>query len=197
MDRRTVVRLLGSAAALPLVEGLLPSEALAAAREVHRAIAARPGVAFAYLTPAQARAVTSLAELIIPRTDTPGATEAGVPAFIDTIVGEWYTDADRQRFEQGLADVDRRATEMFGRVFADGTIEQQTALARVLDDEVTALRTRRRSGDRTAAPDRHIFATMKGLTVSGYYSSQLGYTRDRKEQLIPGRYIGCAVVPAS
>jgi gluconate 2-dehydrogenase gamma chain len=197
MDRRTAVRILSSAAAFPLAEGLFPREALAAAREIHRALAARPSTAFAYLTPAQARAVTALSELIIPRTETPGAIDAGVPAFIDTIVGEWYTDADRQRFERGLADVDRRATETFGRVFADGTIEQQTALARVLDDEVTALRAQRKSGDRSAAPDRHIFATMKGLTVSGYYSSQLGYTRDRKEQLIPGRFIGCAVVPAS
>ena len=197
MDRRTAVRILSTAAALPVAEGVFPSKALAVARRIHRAIETRATVALVYLTPAQARAVTVLCELIIPRTDTPGAIDAGVPAFIDTIVGEWYTDADRERFERGLADLDRRANETFGRAFADGTLEQQTALARILDDEVTALRARRRAGDRTATPDRHIFATLKGLTVSGYYSSQLGYTRDRKEQLIHGRYIGCAVVPAT
>lgn len=197
MNRRNAIRLLSTAAAIPLAEGRFPREALAAARRIHRAVAARAPATFAYLTTAQARAVTAVAEIIIPATDTPGAIEAGVPAFIDTIAGEWYTDADRERLERGLADIDRRASEAYGRTFADCSSEQQTALARTLDDEVTALRTRRRGGDRTAAPDRHIFAILKGLTVSGYYSSQLGYTRDRREQLIPGRFIGCGVVAAS
>ena len=46
--------------------------------------------------------VTLLAEMIIPKTDTPGAVEPAVPAFIDQIRSSWYTQAERAIFAAGL-----------------------------------------------------------------------------------------------
>lgn len=191
MHRRELLTILGSAAAV----GLVPRPLLAAGRRVHRAIAGRTA-RFEYLSSAEGRAVTALADLIIPRTETPGAVEAGVPAFIDVIVGEWLDDAERERFRTGLADVDGRARAAHGRALAECTATEQTTIARELDDEVTRLREARRKDDRSASPDAHVFAMMKSLTVFGYHTSQVGFTQDLKAQLIPGRYIGCAVVPA-
>ena len=48
------------------------------------------------LTPAQARVLDTVAELIVPKTDTPGAREAGVPAFVDRAVGTYCRPADAQ-----------------------------------------------------------------------------------------------------
>ena len=45
----------------------------------------------AHLTPPQFAIVTAAAERILPRTDTPGATDVGVPAFIDLMVGKFMT----------------------------------------------------------------------------------------------------------
>ena len=53
--------------------------------------------------------VATLAELIIPTTDTPGAREAGVSAFIDGMITQVLSESQRARFLHGLAEVDARA----------------------------------------------------------------------------------------
>nr|WP_101760607.1 gluconate 2-dehydrogenase subunit 3 family protein [Oceanicoccus sp. KOV_DT_Chl] len=46
----------------------------------------------------QRQLVSMMSERIIPTTDTPGAIAAGVPAFIEEIVFDWYTENERKIF---------------------------------------------------------------------------------------------------
>lgn len=64
---------------------------------------------FAALTPAEAAAVESIAARIVPTTDTPGATEAGVVFFIDKAF-ETFAAGGLPDFRAGLADVATRAS---------------------------------------------------------------------------------------
>jgi hypothetical protein len=61
--------------------------------------------------------VSELAELIIPRTDTPGALDAAVPAFIDQIVSNWYSPGERTIFREGLAALDAFCRRSWSRPF--------------------------------------------------------------------------------
>ena len=70
--------------------------------------------------------VTTLAEHIIPETDTPGASAARVNEFIDLLLAEWCDDAERERFLRGLADVDARSLHAFGNVFVHTTPDRQS-----------------------------------------------------------------------
>src|SRR5467141_4865851 len=99
MNRRDVLLLLAGTAALP-------DKLLAVGRTVHQR--ARLGM-LRTLTPQQNETVATIAELIIPKTDTPGAREAGVPAFIDVMVADWGDDDQRKMFAAGLANVDERS----------------------------------------------------------------------------------------
>src|SRR2546426_9115175 len=58
------------------------------------------------LSPAQLELVATIAEHIIPQTDTPGARGAGVHRFVDTLLSDHYPTEERDRFLAGLADVD-------------------------------------------------------------------------------------------
>ena len=53
----------------------------------------------------QRQAITIASEIIIPRTDTPGAIDAGVPRFIELIVSDWLMEDERKTFMAGLQDL--------------------------------------------------------------------------------------------
>ena len=85
MERREALRLLGMAAALPLI----PRESYAILRSARSKVDSDGG-ALRTLSAKQDATVTRMAELILPETDTPGARAARVNEFIDLILTEWY-----------------------------------------------------------------------------------------------------------
>jgi hypothetical protein len=174
----------------------------------------RPGGAARALAPDQEALVAMIADAIIPTTDTPGAREAGVPRFIDTMLAEYYPPEHRAHFLAGLADVDDRARRLHQARFVDCPPDTRQRILAALDAEAfptmppaavvlgrsdergqsenaTAdLRSPRgsRAGDASRPP---FFRTMKELTLLGYYTSQAGATRELRYARIPGRFDGC------
>jgi hypothetical protein len=103
MDRRALLKSLAAAGAVAL---LPDADAFAAWARV--ASSARSASA---LTGAQLARIAAIADVILPRTDTPGATDVGVPAFVDVIVSENYSDADRAAFVANLDAIDPHALD--------------------------------------------------------------------------------------
>src|ERR1041385_5649887 len=93
MQRRDLLRAFGAATALAFI----PHDAVAAWARVASGI--RPS---AGLSDAQLSLVGAFADTILPRTDSPSATDVAVPAFVDVIVSENYSDAERSAFLAGL-----------------------------------------------------------------------------------------------
>jgi len=196
VDRREVLKFLTLSSALPAV----PSEWMAAFRAIHAGSAATP--ALRILTPHQDATVTAMAELILPQTDTPGAKAVRVNEFIDRVVAEWYSDEDRARFLTGLAGVDARARSSFKEDFVDVSPEQQSEILRVLGEEMAqatqALEDAPR-GYRGADPEpgEDFYFMFRQLTLTGYFTSQAGFTQQLHEEIIPGRFDGCVPVEPS
>lgn len=190
MDRREALEMVVRLVAVPAVAGLTPEELMAAGRAVHRRLGSDGAgqAVLRVLDAHQTQAVRTIAEHIVPETDTPGAAAARVEEFIDLLLAEWYDEEDRARFLEGLADVDRRSRTLFGRDFVDAEPAEQVAVLSGLDAEVTALR---EAGAREAL-EGHFFQRMKWLTLYGYYTSEVGVEQELKYVTIPGRYDPCA-----
>ena len=175
MNRREALLLLAGTAALP--------ESLKAmGRAVHAKV--RAGMLRTF-TPHQNETVATIAELIIPKTDTPGARDAGVPAFIDVMLAEWGDDDQRQMFTTGLANVDERSRTAFGKEFIGCTPEQQSEILQDLDYELARLR------DAKSDTSKNFFGAMKWLTLTGYYTSEVGASSELHYRVVPGRYEPC------
>lgn len=190
-SRRDAVRSLAGIAALPLFGSLGVDELFNVGRRAHsladlRRSGAPQGPPRA-LTATEYDIVAQAAERIIPRTTTPGATDAHVADFIDVMLADWYNDSDRRRFKTGLSELDTRARSLAGRTFARATEPQQTELLETLDRELSSSR---QAG--VADANNHWFAMLKHLTVWGYYTSRPGIEKELRVQLIPGRYDGNA-----
>jgi hypothetical protein len=177
MQRRQVVQFLGAALALPF----LPRSAHAAieiGEQIHRRLGDVP---FRTLSSDQQKLVTTIAEMIIPETDTPGATSVKVPEFIDLILTEWASDEERTAFLAGLKDIDTRAAAMGSPTFVDLPAEKKVELLTTLD---------------AARADKEgaglAFGRLKGLTVYGYFTSKVVDIDILKTQMFFNGYQGNA-----
>jgi len=144
------------------------------------------------LNPQQNGMVTTISEIIIPQTDTPGAKAARVNEFIDLILTEWYDDEEKSIFLTGLAEVDTRTRDLFGENFVDCGEKLQVEILRALDDEVAEARAEvRRGSTRRRPPERNFFFMIKQLTLIGYYTSQIGFEQELHGEIIPARHAAC------
>jgi hypothetical protein len=146
-------------------------EALVSAAEQHAAHYHAPAAAAAgpwapkVLSKAQNETVVALAEIIIPKTETPGATDARVNEFIDAVLADAPAE-HRTQFLDGLAWLDTHTTEAHGAAFTVLTRDQQVAVLTALSKlspEVSPV-----------PPGAEFFAAIKSLTVTGYYTSEIG-----------------------
>ena len=143
-------------------------------------------------TPEQAMIIEDLAERIIPTTDTPGAKGVGVPQFIEEMVSTVYKAKNKDRFIQGLADFSQSVVDEYGKPFTDLSEEEQYAVLKPLNEQAAneAIENQKRGG-RVLDDKPSFFRTVKELTVTGYYTSEIGATQELQYLDIPGNYDGC------
>jgi len=184
MDRREALKrtawLMGGVVSAPAIAGIL------------KGCTARPTLDWqpVFLKEEQASVVSTVAEIIIPRTDTPGAKDAGVPAFIDQMLKEVYSEEDQKFFIDGLNAFNEEAKKEYGEVFADLDEEDQTAFVKKIHDAAIEAEKNTQS-----PPKRPFVLMMKELTMLGFFTSEPGATQVLQYVPVPGAYKGC--VPLS
>jgi len=130
--------------------------------------------------------VTAIADIMIPKTDTSGALDAGVPAFIDGALMALYPQAERERFRVGVAAfADAAQAQDAGKPF----LEQESAAraAFVKHALETALE--------AEVDPRPFILVVRELTLLGYLNSRMGITENMEYVPVPTAFHGC--VPLS
>ena len=160
-------------------------------------------------SPDYQKLVAEIAEVIIPKTDTPGAKEAGVGPFIETMLRDCYKEFQQKHFVAGLDAVAAKAKEAGGD-FASLSDEQKTNILKSMEqgakDEIEAQKTgmaQAKQRDTETGLEKEVdkgmekevpvpfFNLMKELTLFGYFTSELGCKEALAYLPIPGRYEGC------
>lgn len=132
-----------------------------------------------YFRPAEEELIAEIAETIVPATDTPGAKAAEVHKFIQKIVADCYEPEDRKAFMDGLAALDKYAMDMNPKGFVGCSAAQKVEVLKHFEAEHIA--------DKKAKP---WWGTIKGLAVSGYFTSEIGCTQMLRYEPVPGSYDG-------
>ena len=175
MNRRQLLSAAGGVAVLAIV----PRSAYAAWRRV--IAGERP---LSGLTESQLALVAALADAIIPRTDTPGATDVGVPDWVNLIVSEYYTDAERDPFVSGLDVIAEQIRGPGADTFLSLSRDAQDMLLAALDSPADRQR-----------PAARAFSRLKGLVVHGYFTSERVQKDVLRVEIMPGRFEGAAPMP--
>jgi gluconate 2-dehydrogenase gamma chain len=180
MHRREALKrtalLMGGVVSAPAIMGIL------------KGCTARPGIDWkpVFLNEDQATVISQVSEIIIPRTDTPGAKDVGVPSFIDQMLKEVYSEEDQKRFADGLQAFNDAAKKEYGEDFAKLDDEDQTAFVKKIHDEAV-----RAEVDSDAEQKRPFILMMKELTMLGFFTSEPGATQVLQYVPVPGAYKGC------
>lgn len=133
------------------------------------------------LTRAQMDRLTVVVDAILPRTDTPGAVDVGVPQLIDRILADWAERDEVERAVAGLDGLDAVSAESVGTPFLETDADERVRLVESLDRETARAR---EDGDEPLP----WFALVKEWTITGYYTSEAGATRELQWMALPGRY---------
>ena len=133
-----------------------------------------PAVVF---TPAQRALVAALSERVLPTTDTPGAIAAGVPEYIEHMLGDWAVNDDRATILDGLAAIDARSIADYGKPALKASAAQQDALLTLaMNDQIPG--------------GAKFFEPFRQLVIVGYFTSEVGITQEREYLPVPGEYNG-------
>ena len=184
MDRREALKrtawIMGGAVSAPAIMGVL------------KGCAAKPTIDWkpVFLTEEQGALVSQVAEIIIPKTDTPGAKDTGVPSFIDLMLKDVYTKEDQDRYLETLKAFEDECKAETGDSFLDLDLEQQTAFVKKVHDKAVQVE---KSSE--PAPKRPFILMTKELTMLGFFTSEVGATQVLQYVPVPGSYKGC--VPLS
>jgi len=162
-DRRGMLEGVGALIGL----AALPSEALAAN-------AAKKGAKPPLLDPPTTALVTALADTLIPRTDTPGALQAGVPATFDALLRDWASAPHRAAHLAALSAIDSAASAKAGKSFALLPPSQRLSFLTAYDAEHFAT--------------DPAYAKLKDLLVGLYYLSEPGASVELRYEHAPGAW---------
>lgn len=110
--------------------------------------------------------ISTIADRIIPATDTGGALVAKVPEYIAAVYEQHFTEDQQADFTKGLSTISDRLSDA-------GSPDD-------IDTVLTAL----------DAEDDPTWRSLRELTIFGYYTSETA-TEELAYEEIPGRYDGC------
>jgi len=148
-----------------------------------------------FFTEDQALTISELAEIIMPKTSTPGAKDVGVPGFIDDLLKTTYSKEEQEKFLKSLAKFDEESRKTYGDIFGLLKKEDQLAFVKKKHDEALSEEGAKRApGFRSYAGKKNenpFVLTIKELTLLGFFTSEPGATQVLQYNQVPGPYHGC------
>ena len=125
--------------------------------------------------------VQVLSDTIIPRTDTPGATDVKVNQFIDLLLKDVFEKEVKNKFLSGLSEFDQDCQSVTGSFFIELSKDKQVDYLQQVDLKVMS---------KTYESEVPFYYTFKHLTTMIYFSSEQGVKQNLNYRPLPGPYEG-------
>ncbi len=134
--------------------------------------------------------IAEIAEMIIPRTDTPGAKDAKVEDFIIGMI-KFCSDRRTQNiFIGGLKDLEQYSVKKYDRKFTECSQKDKAQIIQHFEDRgVYSINILNKINNKYVG--KPFFTEIKELTVQGYCTSEIGATKGMAYILVPVHFQAC------
>jgi hypothetical protein len=134
--------------------------------------------------------LASLADCILPKTDSPSASECMVHEFIIKMIVESTDVHTQNNFITGLVEVEEYSSSAFNKSFSDcSNIEKKQTMSYFFEKD------KKHSGIlgkiQKKIVGKSFFTVLKEYTVIGYFTSEQGATQALRYSLVPSKYNAC------
>ena len=125
--------------------------------------------------------IIAIADTILPRTESPSASDVKVDRFIDLLLQDVFEEDVKQKFLLGLLEFDKDCESITGSRFLElDTSEQYTYLEKI-DKEIME-----QEYDELVP----FYYTFKHLVITTYFTTEQGVKQNLNYMPIPGSYVG-------
>ena len=118
--------------------------------------------------------VSRISDLVIPRTETPGAIDVNVPGFLDGLMADWANTETQRDHRNSLEKIEAQ----LGLDYL--TIDEDSATDRLAQLDAKAFDGR--------PIDFREYRSLKGLITQAYFASEDGALLEQKWVAVPGSW---------
>ncbi|MEM1258399.1 MAG: gluconate 2-dehydrogenase subunit 3 family protein [Bacteroidota bacterium] len=130
-----------------------------------------------------------IGETIIPSTaDAPGAKATKIGEYMLLMYEDCMEEEDQQILVEGINTLNSKAASDFSESFITMSPTNKKVLLESIQEEAIAY-SLEHEGEAEVPP--HYFHMLKGLTLNGYFTSEIGMTQARAYLPIPGQFVDC------
>lgn len=192
MNRREILRYAalatGAAISAPLASAFLTGCASDA-----EAVATKVAYTPTFFNADQYEYITKFVDTVIPRTDTPSASDVGVPEMIDRIVGSVYS-------EEAAAEAKAGVNQLMAKMDADNAANQgfrnlnEEAMLIYLQDQDLHYKNPETEWETMGEEEmtlRETYFALKQAAIAYYFGSEEVATNQLAYLPVPGEYVPC------
>ena len=139
------------------------------------------------MTKGQGQILAHLAETVLPKTDTPGAIDAGVHSYIDNALRDLGNTEQRAGFKSCIDDFNTRCKTATGKSFLDTNKKERLAFLETYEKAAA-------QAVKTQTMPLSIWFQIKEQILFAYFTSEAGATQALNFDPIPGAYHPCIPV---
>lgn len=145
---------------------------------------AKPQTTDSLFSEDQMTALFAIVDTILPRTDTPSASDVNCHTFIQNQLIHCHSEQDQAASVAIINIINHVSIDNWGKPFALLTLQQQK-------NQLEKIEAKNGFSDQ----DAQQFSFIKALTVFGYFTSEAGATQTLAYQAVPGGFKGS--IPAN
>ena len=144
-----------------------------------------------FFTEVEAKTITSLIDMILPRTDTPGGLDVKSDIFIDRVIAKTYDKLGQENIRAEIAAFNENCKSKYGDVFYDLSVADKTSVL----NEAEKNSGKFGSGvwGTGVGPQETIgfYRSMKSMAIWAYFTSEEIGENVLSYDPIPGKYEPC------